>query len=262
MSQPIMHTPNFSYPFIFELDACEYGIGCILTQEYEKKKYVIAYASRTLSSAEQNYSAVEREALAIVWATKHFQQYLEGGPVIVRSDCKALEWLKNARDPTGRLARWSMKLSPYNIVIQPRPRTSNPNGDFMSRYPLQTYTTTAQELNSLESGINILEGTDLLDNIRSAKQKDARLLRIIQFLSSQLPVPFNAKHSPYIVINTLLYKIRHFNSYTDQRLLGSKYLVVIPETLQTTILRWAHDHPTAGHAGRLKTLYRLSSLVH
>ncbi|CAM4975249.1 unnamed protein product [Rotaria socialis] len=188
----------------------------------------------------------------IIWATKHFRQYLEVGSVIVRSDCKALEWLKNARDPTSRLARWSMKLSPYNIAIQHRPGTSNPNGDFMSRYPLQTNTTTAQELNSLESGINILEGTNLLDNIRSAQPKGARLLRIIQSLSSQLPGPFNATHSPYIVINILLYKIRHFNSYTDQRLLGSKYLIVISQTLETTILRWAHDHPTAGHAGRLQ----------
>ncbi|CAM4789456.1 unnamed protein product [Rotaria magnacalcarata] len=199
-----MHTHNFSYPFILELDPCEYGIRCILTQEYEKKKYVIAYASRTLSSAERNYSAVERETLAIVWLTKHFRQYLEGGSVIVRSDCKALEWLENARDPTDRLARWPMKLSSYNIVIQHRPDTSNPNGDFMSRYSLQINTTTAQELNSLESGINILEGTNLLDNIRSAQQKDARLLRIIQSISSQHPVPFNTKHSPYIVINTLL----------------------------------------------------------
>ncbi|CAF4837221.1 unnamed protein product, partial [Rotaria socialis] len=57
----------------------------------------------------------------IIWATKHFRQYLEVGSVIVRSDCKALEWLKNARDPTSRLARWSMKLSPYNIAIQHRP---------------------------------------------------------------------------------------------------------------------------------------------
>ncbi|CAF3042706.1 unnamed protein product [Rotaria socialis] len=262
MSHPIMHTPNFSYPFILELDACEYGIGCILTQEYEKKKYVIAYASRTLSSAERNYSALEREALAIVWATKHFRQYLEGGPVIARSDCKALEWLKNARDPTGRLARWSMKLSPYNILIQHRPGTSNPNGDFMSRYPIQTDTFTSPELNSLEAGINILEGTNLLDDIRSAQQKDTRLFRIIQSLSSQRPLLFNAKHSPYIVINTLLYKIRYLNSYTDQRLLGSKHLLVILQTLQTAILKWAHDHPTAGHAGRIKTLYRLSSRVY
>lgn len=78
-----MRPPNFDYPFILELDACEYGIGCILTQEYDKHQYVIAYASRTLSSAERNYSSVEREALAVVWATKYFRQYLEGGPVLV-----------------------------------------------------------------------------------------------------------------------------------------------------------------------------------
>jgi hypothetical protein len=60
ISSPIMQTPNFSYPFILELDAWKYGIGCVLTQEYDNKKYVIAYASRTLWSAERRYSAVER----------------------------------------------------------------------------------------------------------------------------------------------------------------------------------------------------------
>ncbi|CAF4633981.1 unnamed protein product, partial [Rotaria socialis] len=73
-----MNTPNFEQPFILELDACEYGVGAVLTQEYEEKKNVIAYASRTLSTAERNYGATEREALAIVWATKHFRPYLEG----------------------------------------------------------------------------------------------------------------------------------------------------------------------------------------
>ncbi|CAF3099127.1 unnamed protein product, partial [Rotaria sp. Silwood2] len=121
ISPPIMHSPNFSFPFILKLDACEYGIGCIFTQEYNDRKYVISYASRTLCTAERNYSSVEREALAIVWATRHFRQYLEGAPVLVRSDCKALEWLKTARDPTCRLARRAMKLSPYHIIIQHRP---------------------------------------------------------------------------------------------------------------------------------------------
>jgi RNase H-like domain found in reverse transcriptase len=60
-----MNPPNFEQPFILELDACEYGLDAILAQEYDNKKYVIAYASRTLSAA-------EREALAIVWTTKHF----------------------------------------------------------------------------------------------------------------------------------------------------------------------------------------------
>ena len=72
-SSPIIQAPNLSYPFILELDAYEHGIGCVLTPEYGNKKYVNASASRTLSSSEQKYSAVEREALAIAWATKHFR---------------------------------------------------------------------------------------------------------------------------------------------------------------------------------------------
>ena len=262
VSPPIMQSPNFSFPFILELDACEYGIGCILTQEYDKRKYVIAYASRTLSSAERNYSSVEREALAIVWATKHFRQYLEGGPVIVRSDCKALEWLKTARDPTGRLARWAMKLSPYFIKIQHRPGTSNPNGDFVSRYPLVTPDSPAPELNSIESVLNILEGTHILNDIRTQQLADPRLSRLILTLKQQPSLPFNSKHAPYILLNDILYKVRHFNSYNQQRLLGNKHLLVIPQSLQTTILGWAHDHPTAGHAGRIKTLFRLTSRVY
>ncbi|CAF5020282.1 unnamed protein product, partial [Rotaria socialis] len=80
-----MNTPNFEQPFILALDA--------------------SYTSRTLSTAERKYGATEREALAIVWATKHFRPYLEGNKIYVRSDCKALEWMRTAKDVTGRLAR-------------------------------------------------------------------------------------------------------------------------------------------------------------
>lgn len=72
-----MNTPQFAHPFILELDACEYGLGAVLAQEYDDKKHVIAYASRTLTGAERKYGATEREALAIVWATKHFRPYLK-----------------------------------------------------------------------------------------------------------------------------------------------------------------------------------------
>ena len=262
ISPPIMYSPNFSFPFILEVDACEYGIGCVLTQEYDKRKHVIAYASRTLSSAERNYSSVEREALAIVWATKHFRQYLEGGPVIVRSDCKALEWLKTARDPTGRLARWAMKLSPYNLIIQHRPGASNPNGDFMSRYPLPDTPLCHSELNSIESDLTILKDTNFLDDIRCQQGKGPRLACIIRTLKENPSIPFGDKHAPYILINDLLYKVRHKNSYTNHRLLGHKHLLVVPQSLQHHMLHCAHDHPTAGHGGRFKTLFRLQSHVY
>ena len=86
-----MNTPSFQYPFILELDASAYGLGAVLAQEYEGKKFVIAYASRILSPAERNYSSTEREALAIVWATKHFRPYIEGMEILIRTDCQALQ---------------------------------------------------------------------------------------------------------------------------------------------------------------------------
>ncbi|CAF4677648.1 unnamed protein product, partial [Rotaria magnacalcarata] len=249
ISPPIMHSPNFSFPFILELDACEYGIGCILTQEYNDRKYLISYASRTLCTAERNYSSVECEALAIVWGTKHFRQYLEGGPVLVRSNCKALEWLKTARDPTGRLARWAMKLSPYHIIIQHRTGKSNANGDFVSRYPITDSDSSPFEVNSIDVVLNILEGTNILEDIRAQQQADPQLARIIETLKEHPSTPFGDKHAPYLFINDLLYKVLHINSYNDQRLLGNKHLLAIPQSLQHQILTWAHDHPTSGHAG-------------
>ena len=162
---PIMNTPNFEHPFILEVDACEYGLGAVLSQEYENRKYVIAYASRTLSAAERKYGATEREALAIVWATKHFRVYIEGSKILIRSDCKALKWMLNAKDVTGRLARWAMKLSTYQIeAIDYRSGKQNGNADSLSRNP-------QQEGTSNEPQILAINDIDYFDIIYVHKSK-------------------------------------------------------------------------------------------
>ena len=102
------------------------------------------------------------------------------------SDCKALEWLKTARDPTGRLARWAMKFSPYHLIIQHRSDTSNLNADFLSRHPISQTTSDSAEINAIDSALNILEGTNIVDNIRVEQQKDPRLARIIRALTHTL----------------------------------------------------------------------------
>jgi len=54
------------------------AIGAILSQGPIGKDRPISYASRVLNDAEKNYSTIEKELLAIVYAVKRFRLYLYG----------------------------------------------------------------------------------------------------------------------------------------------------------------------------------------
>lgn len=86
---PVVACPDFSQPFTLQTDASASGLGAVLIQVLEDKERIIAYASRTLSSAERNYSATERECLAVVWAIKKFREYFEDFHFTVVTDRSA-----------------------------------------------------------------------------------------------------------------------------------------------------------------------------
>lgn len=112
-SAPILAYPRFDKPFILQTDASDVGLGAVLAQLDETgHERVLAYASRTLSGREGNYTTMEKEALAVVFATEHFRVYLLGRKFCLVTDNSALKWLHSVQ-PNGRIARWIMDLQQF-----------------------------------------------------------------------------------------------------------------------------------------------------
>nr|KYP31698.1 Retrovirus-related Pol polyprotein from transposon opus [Cajanus cajan]KYP35926.1 Retrovirus-related Pol polyprotein from transposon opus [Cajanus cajan] len=59
-------------------DASNYGLGAVLAQRVDRLPRVIHYASRTLDAAQANYTTMEKELLAIVFALDKFRSYFLG----------------------------------------------------------------------------------------------------------------------------------------------------------------------------------------
>ena len=76
-SAPVLAYPQFDRPFTLQTDASDIGLGAVLTQfDSSGNEHIISYASRSLTDREKKYSANEKEALAVVFATDHFRAYL------------------------------------------------------------------------------------------------------------------------------------------------------------------------------------------
>lgn len=131
----IMAYPKAGASFILDTDACDVGIGAVLSQVSDGQEKVIAYASRTLNRAERNYCVTDKELLAVKHFIEYFRQYLLGTEFTVRTDHQALKWLFSLKEPKGRIARWIEILSAYHFRVEYRQGRKHANADALSRCP-------------------------------------------------------------------------------------------------------------------------------
>lgn len=133
-----LRLPDLTRPFVVQTDASDLGLGAVLLQEYDGVLQPLAFASRSLIPAERNYSVTEKECLAIVFALRKFDVYLDGTKFVVQTDHSALSWLMRLREPAGRLARWALLIQHYDFSVQYRKGSTNVVADALSRAPLST----------------------------------------------------------------------------------------------------------------------------
>ena len=132
----VLRLPNLEKEFILQTDASNSGIGAALQQQDEDGlRYPVCFWSRKLKKAEQNYSTIEKEALAIVEGCRKFKAYLYGAPFTLESDHQPLSFLKtqSKMNRNARLQRWVLALQDYAFSIRYIPGKTNHLADLLSR---------------------------------------------------------------------------------------------------------------------------------
>ncbi|XP_042387425.1 uncharacterized protein LOC121979502 [Zingiber officinale] len=133
ISSPIMCAPDWLLPFKLMCDASNFAVGAVLAQRVNGAPHVISYASKTLDSAQSNYTTTEKELLAIVFDLDKFPSYLLCSHVIVFPDHAALKFLLKKKDAKPRLIRWMLLLQEFDIEIRDRSGKENLVADHLSR---------------------------------------------------------------------------------------------------------------------------------
>ena len=237
-----------------QADASQHGLGACLLQ----KGQPIAYASRSLNSAECNYAQIEKELLAIVFACEKFHHYVYGFPTNVQSDHKPLEsiFLKPMHQVSPRLQRMLLKLQKYHLTVKYTKGKDMHVADALSR----AYLNSAEESDSEEIELAVHRLTKHLPvsearktEFQLATQSDSSLQQVKKLTMEGWPsnisnVPESARE---------FWKVRDQLHVADGLIFTGERLVV-PTAMKMVTLQAIHE----GHMGIERCKQRARSCVY
>uniref|UniRef100_A0A914I313 RNA-directed DNA polymerase n=1 Tax=Globodera rostochiensis TaxID=31243 RepID=A0A914I313_GLORO len=149
---PNLVFPDYGKPFHIFTDASTVGQGGVLMQKSEVSGgfSAVSYCSRTLSTAERKWPAVQVELGAIIYALREFRPFIFMSDVELHTDHKPLAFLLKKSESSPQLARWMIELQNYRIKIVHVAGKENSLADALSRATEDKPFTEMQSIDELE----------------------------------------------------------------------------------------------------------------
>lgn len=245
MSSPTLRFFDVKKGATIECDASKDGLGAVLLQDGQP----VAYASRSMSSAEQRYAQIEKETLAIVFSLERFHQYVYGRKVQVWTDHKPIVAImkKPFNKCPARIQRFLLRMQLYDIEVAYKKGSEQVVSDTLSRATeLDQNNTVNSEIPEKEvqafvdSVVKTLHATpQKIKEIKKKQEED----KVLNKLREQIQEwPDSIKKTPKEL--RPFWTVREDITECDGILLKGDQ-IIIPEIMKSEILTLIHQ----GHMG-------------
>lgn len=116
---PLLSKPAMGEALSLYLAVSGAAVSAALVRNEESRELPVFYVSRALADAETRYPDAEKIALALVVSARKLRPYFQSHTIVVYSKAPLRQILQNP-ECSGRLAKWSIELSEFDIQYRPR----------------------------------------------------------------------------------------------------------------------------------------------
>ena len=193
-------------PLYIEADTSQKGIRAVMLQPDKSHKNTskseipnnlrpVAYASKTLTSCESNYSNIERELLGVLFSVLHFKHFTNGCKVHIITDHKPLVSLfrKSLTSASPRLSRMLLCILDYQLEVMYQPGTKMHLSDALSRLTSHNDSSKAKSIPGLDITVHDVQvfteiSPPSLEKIKHVTENDPDLKTLKQYIQDGFPV--------------------------------------------------------------------------
>ncbi|KAJ9544306.1 hypothetical protein OSB04_024013 [Centaurea solstitialis] len=199
-SPPLLTKPIEGESLQLYLAVSNNAVSAVLVREDDQQQHPIYYISKSFLNAETRYTSMEKLLLGLVTAAKKLRHYFESHHIIIVTNYP-LKIVLRKPELTGRLAKWSIYLSGFDLTYKPRTVIkSQALADFVAEFSPGVEQPSHDEINNTTN--NEAEYEALIAGLDIAYNSGARRLHVRSdslLVVNQINGDFQAKDSKMMV---------------------------------------------------------------